>query len=214
MKRSLTLAGIAMAFLLVALIWFRMFPEITEVQPEIDYQDGGYVWNARIGVKDGDWLVRGEKIDEIRHDINKLIFAFNRSDKNPEYFRSQDATQSDAPPKLKWIEQGKGIVTVEVINAWYLTQRMGTTGADAFMATAVYTLTEHETVDAVHFVFPKGDHALPGVYSRDIFRNRWRIEGEPGDGKPPPKSKGSVVAGMILLISPDAELSVSSFLKT
>jgi hypothetical protein len=167
---------------------------------EIDYGDEEYTWNALIGTTAGDILVRGDKIDEIKHDIKKLIAAFNRSGKDPESFRATDNQDVTSLPKLKFIDLQIGIVTVEVINAEYLTQRMGTTGADAFMATATFTLTEHEDVNGVNFLFKEGDHAMPGVYSREIFKMYWVIRnGEDGnsDSQLPPsyqkKKPGNLV---------------------
>lgn len=197
------LLGVLLAVLLLGLILLVVYYKVLViVETEIDYQDQAYTWNARIGDEAGDVLVRGEKIDLIRHDIQTLIAAFNRSGKDPETFRSQENREPLGPPKLKFIDVQIGIISVEVINARYLTQRMGTTGAGAFMATATFTLTEHENIDAVNFVFEEGDHAVPGVYSRSVFKMYWNIE---NDGKinippsreqrPPDWPRSTMVAG-------------------
>ena len=52
-----------------------------------------------------------------------------------------------------------------------LTQQIGSTGAYNYLATAVYNLTELNNVKFVHFQFKDGDHASPGTYSRDDFKN-------------------------------------------
>lgn len=196
MKKALILAAVGVILLLIALVWLQMTPHqaIEEVEPEIDYPeidytDERYTWNARVGVQGGDALVRGEKIGEIRDDPEKLVLAFNRSGHDPESFRTAETDTTMGPPKLKLLDLEGNVATVEVINARYLTQRMGTTGADAFMAAATFTLTEHESIDAVRFVFPEGDHAMPGVYSRDTFTGRWRIEPleTKNDAPPPPE---------------------------
>jgi len=191
MKKGLILVAAGIVLLLIALLWLQMTPPpvVEDVEPEIDYTDERYTWNARVGARGGDTLVRGEKIDEIRHDAEKLVLAFNRSGRDPETFRTAENEKPLGPPKLKLLALEKGLVTVEVINARYLTQRMGTTGADAFMAAATFTLTEHENIDAVRFVFPEGDHAMPGVYSRETFTGRWRTEPAvtESDASPPPK---------------------------
>ena len=194
MKKALILLAAGVILLLIALLWLQMTPprvvEEAEIDyPEIDYTDERYTWNARVGARGGDTLVRGEKIDEIRDDPEKLVLAFNRSGRDPETFRTTENDKTLGPPKLKLLDLEGNLATVEVINARYLTQRMGTTGADAFMAAATFTLTEHDAVDAVRFVFPEGDHAMPGIYSRDTFTARWRIgpEDKKNDGPPPPK---------------------------
>lgn len=189
MKKGLILVAAGIVLLLIALLWLQVTPPpvVEETEPEIDYTDERYTWNARVGARGGDTLVRGEKIDEIRHDAEKLVRAFNRSGRDPETFRTAENEKPLGPPKLKLLDVEKGIVTVAVINARYLTQRMGTTGADAFMAAATFTLTEHDSADAVRFVFPEGDHAMPGVYSRETFTGRWRIEpAETEYDEPPP----------------------------
>lgn len=51
-----------------------------------------------------------------------------------------------------------------------LTEQLGSTGAYNYMATAVYNLTELKKVKFVTFQFKEGDHAEPGTYSRDDFK--------------------------------------------
>jgi len=178
LKKKYLLIGMSGAALLGAAIVFAIYQARMDEKIVIDYRDEAYTWNARIGTLDGDVLVRGGKIDEIKHDIEKLVFAVNRSDKNPESFRNPEDKAPTDPPKLKFIEHKGDVVTVEVINARYLTQRMGSTGAEAFMATATFTLTEHEAADAVNFIFKQGDHAAPGIYSRDLFQIYWKIKND------------------------------------
>ncbi len=189
MKKALILIGAGVILLLIALLWLQMTPHRVVEEAEIDYTDERYTWNAQVGARGGDTLVRGEKIDEIRNDPEKLVLAFNRSGRDPEAFRTAKNEKTLGLPKLKLLDLEGNLATVEVINARYLTQRMGTTGADAFMAAATFTLTEHDAVDKVSFVFPEGDHAMPGIYSRDTFTGRWRTEPTEteNDAPPPPK---------------------------
>ncbi len=51
-----------------------------------------------------------------------------------------------------------------------LTEELGSTGAYNYMATAVFNLTELSKVKFVNFQFQAGDHAEPGTYTRDDFR--------------------------------------------
>ncbi len=176
MKNAYALIGMSLVAILIAFTWWTFYRDIPVDPVEIDYTDEAYAWKAVIGSGRGDFLVRGEKIDEINHDIQKLIFAVNRSGKKPERFQPPDDEEPLSLPKLKFLDQQGGIVTVAVINGEYLTQRMGTTGAHAFMATATFTLTEHEDIDAVNFVFQEGDHAIPGIYRRDMFRKYWKVK--------------------------------------
>ena len=51
----------------------------------------------------------------------------------------------------------------------YLTQQMGSSGADSYLAEVTYNLTELTGVNFVDIRFKEGDHAQPGVYSRTDF---------------------------------------------
>jgi hypothetical protein len=60
-------------------------------------------------------------------------------------------------------------IFIRIKDSKHLTQRMGTTGARAFMSVTTYTLTELKGIRYVNFDFTEGDHAVPGTYSRDDF---------------------------------------------
>jgi hypothetical protein len=61
-------------------------------------------------------------------------------------------------------------IFISIPNSEFLSQRMGSTGAEIYMAETVYTLTELKGVRYVHFDFEEGDHAIPGAYRRKDFR--------------------------------------------
>ncbi len=88
--------------------------------------------------------------------------------------------QNEGKVYLKYIELSGDTLSVKIDNSTYLTQQMGTTGADSYLSVATYTLTELEYVNKVNFDFVEGDHARPGIYSRDYYvkRNRERVLGE------------------------------------
>ena len=48
---------------------------------------------------------------------------------------------------------------------------MGTSGAQNYLAATTYSLTEATGVRGVDFIFPEGDHAAPGVYTRESFKD-------------------------------------------
>ena len=59
-----------------------------------------------------------------------------------------------------------------------LTERIGSTGAEIYMASATRSLTELKGIKYVNYDFEEGDHATPGVYNRNsIFKtfNKTRI---------------------------------------
>jgi hypothetical protein len=148
---------------------------IVKLSGEDYYKNKEYTWYAASGTKDDNLLKRGAKIDQIKNDISKLIFALNKSNKDPETFRTPANKEPTDPPKLKLKGIQENVVTIEIINDEYLTQRMGSTGADEFLAVATFTLTEYDHIKAVNFIFKVGDHAFPGQYSREYFLKYWKV---------------------------------------
>lgn len=72
---------------------------------------------------------------------------------------------------IDYIKTSHDTIYVHIANSAALTERMGSTGAEGFMAAATFSLTELKGIRFVNFDFVEGDHASPGVYSRDNFRN-------------------------------------------
>ena len=58
---------------------------------------------------------------------------------------------------------------VDIPDSKRLSRELGSTGAENYMASATYTLTELKNVKFVNFKFAPGEHAEPGTYSRDDF---------------------------------------------
>ncbi len=61
-------------------------------------------------------------------------------------------------------------IYVSIPDSRYLTENIGSTGAENYMATATFSLTEMKGIKFVNYKFKGGDHASPGVYSRDDFK--------------------------------------------
>jgi Sporulation and spore germination len=134
--------------------------------------DYDYIWHVEVDASAKTVaLVRGGKIDAIRNDEKKLIAALNGTNKDPETFRVKAGREPNAPPKVKLLTVKNQIASVEVINAEYLTQKMGSSGALAYLASVTFTLTENPQIKKVNFVFEGGDHAMPGTYTRQDFKN-------------------------------------------
>ena len=66
--------------------------------------------------------------------------------------------------------RGDTVIT-RIKDALQLTQNIGTAGAEAYMAEATYSLTEIPSIKAVTFEFEVGDHAMPGTYNREDFKD-------------------------------------------
>lgn len=73
--------------------------------------------------------------------------------------------------KADFVSAGTDTIHVKIDDANKLTQGMGTTGADAYMAELTYSLTELPGIKAVKIDFEVGDHAMPGVYTRADFKD-------------------------------------------
>ena len=74
-------------------------------------------------------------------------------------------------PELKIVlqKQQSDTIFVEIPNASYLTQSIGSMGAKIFMAEVVYSFTQIPGTQFVNFSFKEGDHASPGTFSRIDF---------------------------------------------
>jgi hypothetical protein len=138
------------------------------------WQYDDYRWNCVPAAKD--YCARGSRLDRIPHDLSTLVRTVNRSPRDPESFRApEDQEPWNYPPKLKLVGSRGDTVDVEVVNAWSLTQSMGSTGASVFVAESVLTLTECPGIRYVNLIFEEGDHARPGRYSRDTLPSQWQI---------------------------------------
>ena len=60
-------------------------------------------------------------------------------------------------------------IYITIKDSEYLTQKMGTTGANGYMITTTFTLTELPNIKHINFNFEFGDHAMPGTYNRDYY---------------------------------------------
>lgn len=70
---------------------------------------------------------------------------------------------------LEFVKISYDTIFVKIKNSDYLTQQMGTCGADQYMISTTFTLTELNDLKYVNFDFEYGDHASPGTYSRKYY---------------------------------------------
>ena len=78
-------------------------------------------------------------------------------------------------PQLVLESVDRDTAEISVANAEVLTRRMGTTGAECFLAGATFSLTSVPGIDYVWFEFEEGEHAAPGRYSRARFPYLWPL---------------------------------------
>ena len=110
-------------------------------------------------VTKSDVLIKGDKLKDFNTSLDSILFEFNSS--------------TDMP--LTYVKTLTDTLYVKVENAEQLTQRMGSTGADWYLASATFTLLEIDNINAIHFDFEEGDHASPGTRTKKDFIENYRI---------------------------------------
>ena len=110
------------------------------------------------------WEYDAEADTMIKHDIPKNISV--------QMVVDEFNTRYDDFVHIDFFRQSQDTVYVKINDASYLTQRMRTTGAQAYLAELTYSMTEVPTVKYVNFDFQEGDHASPGVYQKIDFENK------------------------------------------
>ncbi|MDP9229452.1 MAG: hypothetical protein M3O67_02125 [Bacteroidota bacterium] len=73
--------------------------------------------------------------------------------------------------KLVFNKVSNDTLYVTIPDSDFLTQRMGSTGAEAYIASTTYSLTELKSIKFINYDFEAGDHLSPGVFSRGDFEN-------------------------------------------
>ena len=71
--------------------------------------------------------------------------------------------------QLHYVKTSHDTIFVNIPEAMYLTQQMGSTGPMIYLSEVVYNLTQLPDIHAVNFDFEEGDHATPGTYNRNSF---------------------------------------------
>jgi hypothetical protein len=85
--------------------------------------------------------------------------------------KTNSETGVSANLKLVFLKTSGDTIYVKIPDGTYLTQQMGSTGPRLFLSGVVYTLTGLNGINYVNFDFEEGDHAAPGTYSRESFKN-------------------------------------------
>jgi hypothetical protein len=73
--------------------------------------------------------------------------------------------------QLVFVKVSGDTLYVKIPESSYLTQQMGSSGPTTYLAEAVFNLTEIPGIHEVNFDFTEGDHAQPGTFNRDSFKN-------------------------------------------
>ncbi len=73
--------------------------------------------------------------------------------------------------QLTFIKTSGDTVYLKIPDPMYLTQQMGSSGPTIYLAQAIYSLTEVPGIKYVNLDFEEGDHASPGTFSRESFKD-------------------------------------------
>lgn len=73
--------------------------------------------------------------------------------------------------KLVFIKTSNDTLYVAIPDSKFLGQQMGSAGAQAYMASTTYSLTELKGIRYVNYDMPSGDHISAGTYTRKNFEN-------------------------------------------
>jgi len=74
--------------------------------------------------------------------------------------------KKDGIPTVMLDKIDKNVAYVRVSDDEYLTQRMGSSGANSYLKVVIYSLASLKNIDCVYFDFDTGAHAEPGKYCR------------------------------------------------
>jgi hypothetical protein len=83
--------------------------------------------------------------------------------------RLNAAFRSDSVPRFKITGIRQHTVFVKILDGGRLTQGIGSTGAQQYLAQVTFSLTSVPRIHSVDFDFEEGDHASPGTYDRQRF---------------------------------------------
>ena len=73
--------------------------------------------------------------------------------------------------KLVLVKSSNDTLYVSIPDSEFLGQRMGSAGAQAYMASTTYNLTELKGIKYINYNIEAGDHVSPGTYNRKSFEN-------------------------------------------
>lgn len=116
--------------------------------------DSHFFWTSELDPKKGLVMIRTTPVRKDLLTAASMISMLN--DLYPEI-------------RLSFIKLSNDSIFVRIIKSTYLTQQLGSSGAEAYIAEVTYNLTELTGVNFVQIRFKEGGHGSPGTYSRTDF---------------------------------------------
>ncbi|MGN6341362.1 MAG: hypothetical protein ACTHML_10385 [Ginsengibacter sp.] len=113
------------------------------------------------------WTVQPEGANK-----DKLKAPDSAQIKNYSYSQLIDLLNSNYPDiQMNFEKVSHDTIYIKIPDSQKLTNGLGDTGAENYLASATYTLTEMPNIHFVNIKMKSGDHAEAGVYSRDDFKD-------------------------------------------
>ena len=125
--------------------------------PAIVIQNSPLLWRVE--------LEKNSQVEKIKKPDDSKIETMSAEEITTELNKDFD----DIP--LQLVKTSNDTAFVKITDSQKFTNRIGSTGAYNYMATVVYNFTELKNIKFVKFDFIEGDHAVPGVFSREDFKN-------------------------------------------
>ncbi len=111
------------------------------------------------------WTVEpGEKTEKLKGPENAQLDTFS----TVQLINLLNQTFPDI--RLDLVKISNDTIYVKIPESKRLTNEIGNTGAENYLASTTFTLTEVKNIKYVNIAMNPGDHAEPGVYSRDDFK--------------------------------------------
>lgn len=70
--------------------------------------------------------------------------------------------------RLEKLKQGHDTLYLTIRDGYYLTEELGSSGAEQYIADVVLNLTAVEGIQYINLDFRAGDHAAPGVFGKEM----------------------------------------------
>lgn len=132
--------------------------DTTEAVPEIVDKGEFYVWDVNSGTKT---KKQNPQLRPNYYNVDTLLMGLN-----------------ERYPRIRLEKKRLGHDTLytEIKDAGYLTEQLGSTGAEAYVAQAVLNLTSVKGIRYLRIDFAEGSHASPDVWSAENFRDYKEVQ--------------------------------------
>jgi len=129
-----------------------------EQEDSTEVAENRFIWQATLNDTTGRLEMKHAKSDDTDPlSIQSVIESTNQS--NPEII-------------LSFLKTSHDTAYLKIVDAHFLTRQMGSSGATMYIAALVYNLTEIPNINYVNMDFEEGDHAAPGTFTRDTFKDQ------------------------------------------